>query len=94
MKGTLYIQRNEKGQRIEKPTPVECEINLGRDGQAIAGVVGKIQLATETLTRARVEFISANGLFISGLVESHHRGIPTIRFQEWWFIPLVTERES
>ncbi len=94
MKGTLYIQRNEKGQIIEKPKSMECEINLGRDGQVVAGVVGKTQLVTDPLTRARVEFISANGLFISGRVEGHHRGILTIRFQEWWFIPLITERKS
>jgi len=94
MKGTLYIQRDDKARRIEKPEGegIECEINLGKNGSAIAGVVGKAQLVAEPLIRARVEFISANGLFISGLVEDHHGGLPTVRFQEWWFVPIVAER--
>ena len=94
MKGTLYVQYGSKGQKIEIPKSIECEIDLGKDGQAIAGVVGKTQLVTDPLVRARVEFISANGLFISGLVEGHYRGMPTARFQEWWFIPIVAERKS
>jgi len=91
MKGTLYIQRDDKGRRIAKPNPVECEIDLGKDASAIAGM-GRDVVAM--LVRARVEFISANGLFISGLVEGHYRSTPTVQYQEWWFMPIVASREE
>ncbi len=65
-----------------------------RDSQAIAGKVGKAQMATEPMSRSRVESIAANGLFISGLVKGHLRGQPTIRYQEWWFVPIIAEREG
>ena len=93
MKGTLYIQRDSKGRKIEQPKPVECEIDLGQDGQAVAGKVGKAQMATEPMSRSRVEFIAANGLFINGLVGGHWRGQPTVRYQEWWFVPIIAERK-
>ena len=92
MKGTLYIQRDSKGRWIEKPDPIECEIDLGRDGQIIAGV-GR-DIVAGPMIRARVEFISANGMFISGLEKTHYRGIPAMRYHEWWFVPIVTEREG
>ena len=63
MKGTLYIQR-DKGVRIEKPEPLECEIDLGKDYTAIAGV-GPVVKAM--LRRAKVDFISANAVSASGL---------------------------
>jgi len=94
MKGTLYVQRDSKGRKIEKPTPMECEIDLGKDGQAVAGVVGKAQMVTDPLVRARVEFIAANGLFIRGLVKGLYRSTPTVQYQEWWFVPIVTGREE
>ena len=92
MKGTLYIQRDSKGRQIEKPAPIECEIDLGKDGQIIAGV--DRDMVAEPMVRARVEFISANGLFISGLEKTHYKGIPAVRYQEWWFVPIVNVREE
>ena len=86
MKGTLYIQRDVKGRRIEKPEPLECEIDLGKDCTSIAGIGQKI---VAKLVKSRVEFISANGLFISGLVEGHYRGTSTVTYQEWWFVPVI-----
>ena len=98
MKGMLYVQRDSKGRKVEKPEPIECEIDLGKDGQAIAGEIGKAQMVTQMVTepmfRSRVESIAANGLFISGLVNGHLRGEPTVRYQEWWFVPIIAEREG
>ena len=91
MKGTLYIQRDDKGRRIEKPKPIECDIDLGKDASAVAGVGADI---AAMLIRARVEFISANGLFISGLVKGHYKSIPSVQYQEWWFVPIVNVREE
>lgn len=86
MKGTLYIQLNKKGKRIKKPKPIECEIDLGKDTSAIAGI-GTTVVAK--LKRARVEFISANGLMISGVHEESYDPLPILRYQEWWFVPFV-----
>ena len=86
MKGTLYIQRDDKGRRIEKPKPIACEIDLDSEGEALAGVDRDI---VATLTKARVAFISADGLFISGLIESER---DIVRYQEWWFVPTGKER--
>ena len=91
MRGTLYIQRDSKGRQIEKPKPIECDIDLGKDASAVAGV-GPDMVAM--LVRARVELISANGLFISGLVEGHYKGIPAVQYQEWWFVPIIAGREE
>ena len=84
MKGTLYIQLDEKGKRLEKPEPLECEIDLDKDGSAIAGVGRAIRAK---LVRARVEFISANGMMIVGIVKSGSDPFPILRYQEWWFVP-------
>ena len=92
MRGTLYIQRDSKGRQIEKPDPIECEIDLGKNGQIIAGV--DCDMVAEPMVRAHVEFISANGLFISGLEKTHYKGIPAVRYQEWWFVPIVDVREE
>jgi len=35
MKGTLYIQRDDKARIIEKPEGIECEIDLGKNGSAM-----------------------------------------------------------
>ena len=86
MKGTLYIQLDKKGKRIKKPKPVECEIDLGKDTSAIAGTETTI---VAKLKRARVEFISANGLMISGIHEVGCDPFPILRYQEWWFIPIL-----
>ena len=85
MKGTLYIQFDKRGKRIKKPEALECEVDLGRDGTALAGM-GK-RVVADLLTRARVEFISANGLVISGVVKSGNDPFPVLRHQEWWFVP-------
>ena len=85
MKGTLYIQR-KSGRQIEKPEPLECEIDMRKDDISIAGVGSTIKAM---LRKSRVEFISANGLMISG-VEEH--GFQLLHYQEWWFIPIVTEQ--
>lgn len=85
MKGTLYVQFDERGKRIKKPKALECEIDLGRDGTALASV-GK-RVVADLLKRARVEFISANGLMISGIIESGSDPFPVLRYQEWWFVP-------
>jgi len=94
MRGTLYVQLDGKGRKIENSKPIECEIDLGKKGQAVAGIIGKAQMVTEPLVRAHVEFISANGLFISGLGEGHYRGSPTVTCQRWWFVPVVLRREE
>jgi len=80
MKGILYIQR-KNGLRIEAPSPLKCEIDLGKDGLAIAGIDGEIKA---TLKRAQVDFISANGLMLSGVEDGNHL---QLWYQEWWFIP-------
>lgn len=82
MKGTLYIQY-KKGKRIKKPKPIECEIDLGKDATAIAGVNAAIEAM---LSRARVEFISANGLMINGICKEGY----SLYYQEWWFVPKLS----
>jgi hypothetical protein len=84
MKGTLYIQR-DKGVRIEKPEPVECEIDMRKDGMTIAGVGHSVK---GMLHKSQVEHISANGLRISGVKE---HGFGLVHYQEWWFIPIIQE---
>ena len=57
-------------------------IDLGRDGTACLGVDDRI---VDSLARARVDFISANGFRISGFEERvgpHSRQI--FIYQEWW----------
>lgn len=89
MKGTLYIQR-KKGIRIEKPEALECEIDMRRGKIAIAGIGYTIKAR---LHRAQVDFISANGLRLSG-VEEHGSSLGQIlHYQEWWFIPVVSSKE-
>lgn len=91
MKGTLYIQR-DKGVLLEKPEPLECEIDMRQGGLTIAGVGHTVKAM---LHKSQVEFISANGLIISG-VEEH--GFSRLHYQEWWFVPMilckVDEKES
>ena len=92
MKGTLYIQLDEKGKRLEKPEPLKCRmIDLGKDGSAVAGVGQAIKsnFRVLKLIRARVEFISADGMMIVGIVESGHDPFPILRYQEWWFVPSI-----
>jgi len=84
MKGTLYIQRR-KGVRLEKPEPIECEIDMRKCDMSIAGVGSTVKAI---LHKSQVEFISANGLKISG-VEEH--GLNRVHYQEWWFVPIVYE---
>lgn len=89
MKGTLYIQR-EKGRRIEKPEALECEIDVRRGKIAIASVGSTVKAR---LHRAQVDFISANGLRLSG-VEEHGIGLgQLLHYQEWWFVPVVSSKE-
>lgn len=91
MRGTLYIQY-EKGRPIEKPKPLECDIDLGReDRTALAGVGSKVKAM---MKRAQVEFISANGLMISGVVEEGFGLRPNLYYQKWWFVPIVQGRQE
>lgn len=87
MKGTLYIQR-DKGLQIDKPKPLKCEIDMRKDDIAIAGVGSTVKAI---LHKSQVEFISANGLRISG-VEEHGFGL--VHYQEWWFIPIIMEKNG
>lgn len=89
MKGTLYIQR-EKGRPIEKPKGIECDIDMGRgnDRDALAGIGHKV---IAIMKRPQVEFISANGLMISGVVETSLGPRPVLHYQEWWFVPIIQE---
>lgn len=90
MRGILYIQLNDKGKHLEKPEPLECEIDLDKNGYAIAGVDRRV---VASLKRAHVEFISANGLLISGVIESSYDPFPVLRYQEWWFVPKSVSSE-
>ena len=87
MKGTLYIQR-DKGVQVEKPEPLECKIDMRKDGMTIAGIGSQVKAI---LHRSQVEFISANGLKING-VEEH--GLNRVHYQEWWFVPIVHEKKA
>ena len=87
MKGTLYIQR-DKGVRLEKPEPIECEIDMRKGDLSIAGVGHAVKAM---LHKSQVEFISANGLKISGVEE--HR-LNHVHYQEWWFIPIVHKKKA
>ena len=79
MKGTLYIQLDKQGRKRKDPTPLECKITLAKDGQAIAGD-GMILAA---MTQARVVFIAADGVLLSGLIDA--LPYPKLQYQEWWF---------
>jgi len=68
MKGTLYIQR-DKGIRLEKPEPIECEIDMGINGTILASATSSVRAC---MHRARVNLIGADGMLISG-VEDYAR---------------------
>ncbi len=85
MKGTLYIKR-ARGREIREPRGIEGELDLDTTGTACfivleEGIVIK-------LLRARVEFIAADGLLISGVKEITP-GI--LHYREWWFVAEVRE---
>lgn len=85
MRGTLYIQIGKRGKRMKKPKPLYCKIDMGRDGTAIASV--EMKIVADLLEKARVEFISADGLMITGIVKDGNNPFPVLRYQEWWFVP-------
>ena len=86
MRGTLYVQY-KKGKPIKKPEGLECEIDLGRgDHTALAGIGSEVK---SIMKRAQVEFISANGLMISGVIEEGFGLKPNLYYQEWWFVPII-----
>ena len=91
MRGTLYIQY-EKGRPIKKPKGLECDVDLGReDHTALAGVGSNVKAM---MKRAQVEFISANGLMISGVVEEGFDLRPNLYYQEWWFVPIIQGKQE
>jgi len=82
LKGKLYIQRTKSGARTKRLDAIECDLSL-RDEQALAAS-GSNYL---TLARARVDFISADGIMIHGLEESGPVNDKRVKYQEWWFTP-------
>lgn len=46
------------------------------------------------MKRPHVEFISANGLMISGVVEAGGGLRPILYYQEWWFVPIVRGKQE
>lgn len=84
MKGTLYIQLDERGKRLKKTTSLQCEVSIDTNGTAVAGIDRDIKALMET---ASVAFISANGIMIKGIIRSGNDPYPVLRYQEWWFVP-------
>jgi hypothetical protein len=58
---------------------------LSREGQALA-MDRERKVVVTGLSRARVEFIGADGILISGFEEIaiDETGKPKFRYQEWW----------
>jgi hypothetical protein len=88
MRGTLYVQRTKTGAQIKKPAAIVCDLAFDNDTAYV--FIGSDQYPiSKKLVRARVSLITPDGLKISGLEESGPIDNPTLRFQEWWFIPTT-----
>ena len=87
MKGTLYVQR-DKGIQIEKPEPIECEIDMGVNGTILASAGSSVKA---DMCRAHVDLIGAVGMLISGVEEHAHN---LLHHQEWGFVPIVHEEKG
>jgi hypothetical protein len=72
----------------QEPEPKKIclgRFSLSRDGLALAmDKDGKMAVAT--IERARVDFIGADGILISGFeeIDRDETGKPKFRYQEWW----------
>ena len=86
MKVKLTTQYN-KGREIptNKLKPIDgASIDLAKDGTAIASVE---ECIVGRLERAKVDFVSANGLNISGLEYfTTADGQRNYHYQEWWCV--------
>jgi len=83
MKGTLYIQRH-KGKQLDKPSPLECELDMGINGIILAGAASSV---IACMHKAHVDLIGADGLLISGVEEYSNL---QLHYQEWWFVPIIS----
>ena len=71
---------------MRRPEAIICDLSLDND-TACAFVNGEFLCSVTKLIRAKVSHITPAGIMICGLEESGAANNPTLRFQEWWFVP-------
>lgn len=87
MTGKLYIQYDQKGNRINKDADGETvDLNIDKNGEAQAF---KDNAIFATMSRVKLDWAAAKGMYLSG-VEYLCGNRDKARYQEWWF---VTEKE-
>jgi hypothetical protein len=87
----LLLECSQERERYEiyaqEPEPKQIclgKCNFTRDGQAFA--IDKNKSVVAELTRARVNFMGADGIMVSGFekIIKDNRKKPNYRYQEWW----------
>lgn len=86
MKGTLYIQRNLKGEQIKKPEPLSVDlyfdIQYGDKESRCQACVDDYR--TLTLWFGSLKWITADAILLVGVECDHDR---RMFYQEWLFRP-------